>query len=103
MKKVSVRISALLLTVLMLVTTFSSTSFAYDDQNGTQSYNSISLSDALYVNGEKLYNRRGEEVRLRGLNLGGWLIMEDWFCPISNDKKGDHYTMSILEIRFGAE
>ncbi len=103
MKKVSVRISALLLTVLMLVTTFSSTSFAYDDQNGTQSYNSITLSDALYVNGEKLYNRRGEEIRLRGLNLGGWLIMEDWFCPISNDKKGDHYTMSILENRFGAE
>lgn len=103
MKKISVKFFALFLVFLILITSLAPVVFAYKDENGTQSYNSITLSDALYVDGEKLYNRRGEEIRLRGLNLGGWLIMEDWFCPVSNDKKGDLYTIGILENRFGAE
>ena len=87
MKKISVKFFALFLVFLILITSLAPVVFAYKDENGTQSYNSITLSDALYVDGEKLYNRRGEEIRLRGLNLGGWLIMEDWFCPVSNDKR----------------
>lgn len=103
MKTISLKPIAFLSSLIMLVTAFSSVSFAYTDKNGTQTYNSIGESDALYVDGTKIYNRRAEDVMLRGINLGGWLIMEDWFCPIDNAKKGDHYTTEVLESRFGTE
>lgn len=58
---------------------------------------------ALRVIGEKILNESGEEVRLRGVNLGGWLIQEDWFCPANNGTKGDRYTLETLISRFGVE
>ncbi|MBQ9506253.1 MAG: hypothetical protein IJR51_03785, partial [Clostridia bacterium] len=36
--------------------------------------------DFLTVKGRDLVNRRGEKVTLRGVNVGGWLILEDWLC-----------------------
>ena len=59
--------------------------------------------DALHTEGYKIVNAKGEDVFLKGLNLGGWLIMEDWFCPVANDKTGDLYTYEVLEERFGTE
>lgn len=29
-----------------------------------------------------IYNGMGDEVVLRGINLGGWLIQETWMCPV---------------------
>lgn len=29
-----------------------------------------------------IYNGMGEEVVLRGINLGGWLLQETWMCPV---------------------
>lgn len=29
-----------------------------------------------------IYNGLGEEVILRGINLGGWLLQETWMCPV---------------------
>lgn len=100
MKKFSLRTSSFLLAVIMILTSFSFVSFAEPE---VKTYTSISESDALYTEGTKLYNRRGEEVRLRGINLGGWLIMEDWFCPVNNNKSGDLVTIETLTNRFGAE
>ena len=63
----------------------------------------ITAADALHTQGETLVNANGEEVRLRGVNLGGWLIQEDWFCPADNGKRGDHWTLETLIARFGTE
>ena len=63
----------------------------------------IHAEDALHTEGYKIVNEKGEDVFLKGLNLGGWLIMEDWFCPVNNDKTGDLYTYEVLEERFGTE
>ena len=57
----------------------------------------------LHTEGEKLVDADGNEVRLRGVNLGGWLIQEDWFCPADNGKRGDHSTLETLISRFGTE
>ncbi|MBR0509558.1 MAG: cellulase family glycosylhydrolase [Clostridia bacterium] len=58
---------------------------------------------ALHTEGEDLVDSNGETVLLRGVNLGGWLIQEDWFCPADNGKRGDHWTLETLTERFGAE
>jgi len=58
---------------------------------------------ALRTQGESIVNEAGEEVMLRGVNLGGWLIQEDWFCPADNGTRGDHYTLETLISRFGTE
>ncbi len=58
--------------------------------------------DFLTVSGRDLINRRGEKVTLRGVNLGGWLIWEDWLCPY--EEATDNYdVLSTLENRFGRE
>ena len=63
----------------------------------------IHAEDALHAEGSKIVNTKGEDVFLKGLNLGGWLIMEDWFTPVFNDATGDVYTYEVLEERFGTE
>ncbi|MBR3868062.1 MAG: cellulase family glycosylhydrolase [Clostridia bacterium] len=63
----------------------------------------IHAEDALHTEGYKIVNAKGEDVFLKGLNLGGWLIMEDWFTPVANDATGDVYTYEVLEERFGTE
>ena len=66
-------------------------------------YTPITDEDALHTAGEYLENENGERVFLRGINLGGWLIQEDWFCPADNGTQGDHYTLETLISRFGTE
>ena len=34
----------------------------------------ITKADALHTQGKTMVNQKGEEVFLRGVNLGGWLI-----------------------------
>jgi len=43
----------------------------------------IEADDSLIVdeNGY-LRNRKGQEIVLRGVNLGGWMIQESWMCPV---------------------
>lgn len=56
----------------------------------------------LKVVNNKLINGLGEEVVLRGLNLGGWLIQESWMCPVSGEdrKWANLDTLNVLEERF---
>ena len=65
------KLFALLLTAVMLFTMGVSAAAADDS--------AFTAADALQAAGEKLVNADGKEVRLRGVNLGGWLIQEDWF------------------------
>ena len=68
----------------------------------TFNYNIIE-SDFLKVNGRDLYNRRGEKVVLRGINLGNWLLQETWMCPIPIDNWAYWNTITTFEQRFGKE
>lgn len=43
----------------------------------------------------------GEVVQLKGTNIGGWLVMENWQCPVNSpDQKT---TLAVLSERFGEE
>ena len=58
--------------------------------------------DFLSAKRQKLVNKKGEEIRLKGVNLGAWMIWEGWLCPYEGDL--DHYAvLSVLEERFGRE
>jgi endoglucanase len=44
----------------------------------------------------------GDVVQLRGVNLGGWLIMEGWMCPMDSSGLPDNYSViQTLDNRFG--
>lgn len=98
MKQTATRILSVFLALVCALSVFSVAVTAEDAQNI-----SITAEDALHAEGSKIYNAKGEEVFLRGLNLGGWLIQEDWFTPVSNNAKGDLYTLGVFEERFGLE
>jgi aryl-phospho-beta-D-glucosidase BglC (GH1 family) len=43
----------------------------------------IGADDALSVDENGfLRNQKGQEIVLRGVNLGGWMIQESWMCPV---------------------
>ncbi|MBO5033372.1 MAG: cellulase family glycosylhydrolase [Lachnospiraceae bacterium] len=56
----------------------------------------------LTVKDGKIINGRNEEVLLRGVNLGGWLIQESWMCPVNGEdrKWANLDTLELLESRF---
>ena len=76
----------LILSMMIMLTSIPVFSSAADDNFA------INKEDALHADGYKIVNTKGEDVFLKGINLGGWLIMEDWFCPVNNDATGDVYT-----------
>ena len=71
---------------------------------GTEAY--------LHVEGRRLLSAEGREVQLRGVNLGGWLVTEDWMCGFENtadDKAASgpggvpgRHALESLQVRFGA-
>lgn len=56
---------------------------------------------ALHAENGKILNSENVEIALRGTNLGGWLVQEDWMCP--TDQKDYLSTFKTLYSRFGAE
>ncbi len=96
MKKVICSFLAFVIAMVSVTSVLSVCAFAEDNI-------AIYDEDALHTEGYKLVNKKGEEVFLKGLNLGGWLIMEDWMCPVSNNDTGDSYTYNVLTERFGTE
>lgn len=63
--------------------------------------NFITDKDYLTVNGSKLVNRNDETVLLRGVNLGGWMIQENWMCPITG-ADGEWGNLDTIEAMEGA-
>lgn len=66
--------------------------------------------DFLTTKGRKIVNQRGEEIQLKGVNLGAWLVREDWLNPdhipeeVLAEKKYDgEMVYDKLEERFGRE
>lgn len=63
----------------------------------------LTEQDFLTARGNRLLNRKEEQVLLRGVNLGGWLLQESWFTPVNKPDKGwgEWDTREVLEDRFG--
>jgi hypothetical protein len=62
------------------------------------------LDPFLKANGLNIRNGRGsgDIVPLHGVNLGAWLIMEGWMCPMDSSGLPDDYSViQTLDSRFG--
>ena len=93
------KLLSVLLTALMLLT---SLPFAVAADPAAGGRAPLTDADFLTAKGRDLVNRRGEKVTLRGVNLGGWLILEDWLCPY--EEATDNYdVLTTLETRFGQQ
>ena len=65
---------------------------------------STTNSGILQVSGTKVVDSSGNTVVLRGTNIGGWLVMEDWMCGITdNSGSADRFSQTTLENRFGVD
>jgi len=61
-------------------------------------------SPFLAANGHDIRNNfgQGDAVPLRGVNLGSWLLMEGWMCPMDSSGLADNYSViQTLDNRFG--
>lgn len=64
----------------------------------------ITDEDFLRAKGNRVVDRAGESVLLRGVNIGGWLLFEPWMCPMdSSGLKDDHSAREVLARRFGED
>ena len=96
--------------VLCLLMAMSSMIFAGAENETAEDKGPITQEDFLTVKGRKLVNRKGENVQLKGVNLGAWLVREDWLNPdhipaeVLAEKKYDgEMVYDKLEERFGRE
>ena len=56
----------------------------------------------LHTSGRNIVDAGGNVVRLRGVNLGGWFVMEKWMCPLDRGSYPDTYSViQALDSRFG--
>lgn len=97
--KTTKRILAVILTLIMVLG-ICPVSMAADTAN--EEVTGFTQEDFLTTKGTKIYNAKGEKITLKGVNLGAWMIFEDWLCPYQD--ADDHYSvLTILEDRFGKE
>lgn len=101
MKKATKKLFALLLAVLMAFSVCPMV-FAETADAAESEATGFTQKDFLKTQGSKIVNAEGKEVRLKGVNLGAWLIWEDWLCPY--EEVNSHYeALEILTERFGEE
>ncbi len=56
----------------------------------------------LKTSGLNIVDGKGNNVWLRGVNLGGWMVMEPWMCPADASGLQDEYSIiHELDTRFG--
>jgi len=56
----------------------------------------------LHTNGRSIVNANGTTVVLKGMNLGGYMVMEPWMCPADAGGLPDTYSIiNELDSRFG--
>ena len=89
--------------LLCLVMAFSVCPFVFaSEQEQQKDTTGFTQDDFLKTKGQDIVNQRGEKVQLKGVNLGAWLIFEDWLCPY--EEVSDHYSVfETLTERFGEE
>lgn len=70
--------------VLAFVMAFSVTAIASAEGSTTSAQEEVTGftdEDFLVAKGTKIYNQKGEEIQLKGVNIGAWLVREDWLNP----------------------
>jgi aryl-phospho-beta-D-glucosidase BglC (GH1 family) len=56
----------------------------------------------LHASGRNIVNASGSTVLLKGVNLGGFMVMEPWMCPADSGGLPDTYSIiAELDSRFG--
>jgi endoglucanase len=66
------------------------------------STNATAAFSMLHTSGTRIVNATGASVQLKGLNLGGWLVMEPWMCPADSGGLPDTYSIiTELDSRVG--
>ena len=80
MKKTLKRTLSLLLAVV-LIFSVCSVSFAVGEEETTEAVTGFTEKDFLTTKGTKIVNAEGKQITLKGVNLGSWLIIEDWLSP----------------------
>lgn len=95
MRKICKRGLCAVLCICLLLTVFP-VAFAAD-----QTFTAFTAQDKLVAKGTAIYNQKGEEIALKGINLGGWLVYEEWMCQ--QGVKDNATLLSTLENRFGEE
>ncbi len=64
--------------------------------------NTLAGLTPLQTRGTNLINPAGAVVQLKGVNLGSWLVMEKWMCPMDSGSLPDNYSIiTNLDNRFG--
>ncbi len=88
--------------LLALITAFSAMNIAFADGETAQPEGGFTADDFLTVKGRKIVNQKGEQIRLKGVNLGSWMIWEDWLSPY--EEATDHYDiLEKLTEKYGEE
>ena len=82
----------ILCAVLCVLMVFTSMVFATAEEETTDEVTGFTQDDFLTVKGRKIVNQKGEKIQLKGVNLGAWLVREDWLNP-------DHIPKEILAER----
>lgn len=79
-----------------------------DSCNGSGRFYRVVLSSnvppctLLHASGTNIVNAAGSVIQLKGLNLGGWFVMEPWMCPADSGGLPDTYSIiTKLDSRFG--
>lgn len=73
-----------------------------DDAAAPETRAPLTQRDFLRTKGTRIVNADGQEVVLKGVNLGSWMIWEDWLSPY--EQATDHYSViETLTRRFGTE
>lgn len=96
------RVFSALLCLVLMISAVCLPVYADNGEKAAEKRGAITDEDMLHTKGKKIYNKRGEEVILRGVNLGTWLIHESWMTPISNSDDNIS-TLNTLTERFGVE
>ncbi|ORX41154.1 glycoside hydrolase superfamily [Kockovaella imperatae] len=62
------------------------------------------FSGYLQVSGTNVVDPSGNQVMLKGTNIGGWLVWEDWMCGMTdNSGNADRFAQTTLTSRFGVD
>lgn len=79
-----------------------------DDDNKTlNTYGEFDENDYLKVDGNTIVNKSGENIILKGVNAGGYLVIEQWMTALKNSSTSgylDHKKVTNIFLeRFGEE
>ena len=84
-------LKALLCLVLSILLALPLSVLSFSAEPRTAANGGFTDADFLVTKGRKIVNKNGEAVKLKGVNLGAWLIQEVWLCPY--EEVSDHYEM----------